>query len=83
MLMCPYRVKDMMKRSFAEIESSKNEANLNIQLEDLEQKLLCADDIEDCSMCRDCIDEYYDKCCRITEFRDKMQVIGTTYVITH
>lgn len=63
----------MMKRSFAEIDSARNESNRMSKLEDLNNKLASVRKV-DCSKCVNSIEEYYEKCSQITELHNAMQV---------
>lgn len=62
----------MMKRSFAEIDSARNEDRRTAKLEEL-KKLASLEDLK-CSKCVHDINEYYDKCLQITDLHNAMQV---------
>lgn len=71
---CYYsRVKDMMKRSFAEIDSVRSESYRMIRLNQL-KKLESESDVNDCSNCMPSINDYYQRCCQISEINNRMQV---------
>ena len=69
----------MMKRSFSEIDSAKNESNRVIQLKELSEKLNSEKELE-CSKCVPSIEEYYKKCSQITELHKEIQVSGTLHL---
>lgn len=68
-----HRVEDMMKRSFAEIDSARHEVDRKQALEDLEQSITGLGQL-DCPVCFEDIDQYYSACARIAHLRREMQV---------
>ncbi len=71
------RIEDMMKRSFAEVDSARHEVDRQQALRDLEQSIGSLEGL-DCPLCSVDIDQYYSACARIAHLRKKMQV--RTYV---
>lgn len=69
-----FRVKDMMKRSFAEMDSAKNESQHVVLLKELENKLESTSELNECSKCLESIHEYYWKCSQINEVNGSLQV---------
>ena len=63
----------MMKRSFAEVDSSKSEGHHVARLQELEKTLNSAGHL-DCPKCADSIEQYYWKCSRIKELNCKAKV---------
>ena len=76
-----FRVKDMMKRSFAEIDSAQNEDNRVTELEELKDKIASMSEIT-CSKCVPSLDEYYIKCSDINMLRQEVQVHGQLLILT-
>ena len=68
-----HRVKDMMKRSFAEIDSAQNEDNRITELEDLKDTIASMSELT-CSKCVPSLDGYYIKCSDINMLRQEVQV---------
>ena len=65
----------MMKRSFAEIDSVRNENKHTTRLERLKEELSSMECL-DCSKCAADIEQYYEKCSQITHLHMKLQVIS-------
>ena len=63
-----------MKRSFAEIDSAKNEVNRTVLLQELNDKLASMEAVTECSICVHDIKKYYENCAQITELNSRMQV---------
>lgn len=83
MYACVYltvRVEDMMKRSFAELDSARHEVDRQQALKDLEQSIGSLEDL-DCPLCSTDVDHYYSACARIAHLRKEMQVEPLLYVI--
>lgn len=64
----------MMKRSFAEIDSVRNEDKRATQLERLKQELSSMERL-DCSICAQDIEDYHEKCSQITHLHMELQVM--------
>jgi hypothetical protein len=63
----------MMKRSFAEIDSVRDENKHVVLLEGLKERLVSLGKL-DCTKCAHNIEEYYDKCSQICHLHEKLQV---------
>lgn len=69
-----YRVEDMMKRSFAEADFLRSETDRHNNLAALQRKIENFSDL-DCPICDPEMDDYFKACSRITQLRNKMQVL--------
>ena len=70
------RVEDMMKRSFAETDSTKHEVDRRQALTDLKKKISDLEKNELCPVCEVDIDEYYSACARLTSLGSQMKVLS-------
>lgn len=68
------RVEDMMKRSFAELDSARHEVDRQQAVQELEQNVGSLQRL-DCPVCDTDIDHYYGACARITHLKKKMQTL--------
>ena len=75
MIMCmDNRIKEMMRRSFAEIDSAQTYSKRKKELDKLEKEFTSFKGLDNCLKCVPSIDEYYQKCSRINELTQRMQV---------
>lgn len=64
----------MMKRSFAETDSTKHEVDRRQALTDLKKKISDLEKNKLCPVCEVDIDEYYSACARLTFLDSQMKV---------
>ena len=67
------RVEDMMKRSFAELDSARHQVDRQQAVEELEQNVGSLQRLG-CPICDTDINHYYGACARITHLKKTMQV---------
>ena len=67
------RVEDMMKRSFAEIDSARHMSCHQEALYSIKESIESLQK-EDCPICIQDIDQYYRACVTVTNFHKNMQV---------
>ena len=67
-----FRVEDMIKRSFAEIDSTRHRSDNQEELHSLREKIQSLHN--DCQICIQDIDQYYSACVTVTNLRKNMQV---------
>ncbi|CAI8055955.1 Helicase SKI2W, partial [Geodia barretti] len=72
------RVEDMMKRSYAEDETTRHEVDRKQTLKQLEEDFRSLQRL-DCPVCDQDLDHYYTACSRIQHLRTQMQA----YLLTH
>ena len=75
------RVEDMMKRSFAELDSARHQVDRQQAVQELEQNVGSLQRL-DCPICDTDIDHYYGACARITYLKKKMQVRIQYYILS-
>ena len=78
----PYRVEDIMKRSYSELDSMKHEVDRQQQLDSINQQTLSMEELS-CSVCSSDIDQYYSCAARITTLQTSMKVHPQYMYILH
>ena len=68
------RVEDMMKRSYAEDETTRHEVDRKQALKQLEEDFKSLQRLE-CPVCDQDLDHYYTACSHIQRLRAQMQVV--------
>lgn len=68
-----FRVEDMIKRSFAEIDATRHISDNQETLYSLKESIQSLQE-EDCPICVQDISQYYNACATVTNFHKKMQV---------
>lgn len=76
-----YRVEDMMKRSFAETESTKHEVDRKQALAGLQQQISDIKSKMSCSVCNIDISQYYSFCARLTMLDNEIKVRVIIHVL--
>ena len=68
-----HRVEDMMKRSYAEDDATKNEVDRKLALQQVEADSKTLKQLN-CPVCDSDLDRYYSSCARIQQLQKQMQV---------
>ena len=71
---CCYRVEDMMKHSFAEIDSARHRVDRQEALDSIKENILSLSKKEDCLICVQDIDSYFSACVSVAKYTYNMQV---------
>lgn len=76
------RVEDMMKRSFAETDSTKHEIDRKQALADLQREISDIQGRESCPVCDVDIAQYYNSCASLSTLNIQMKVCATFFFQT-
>ena len=73
-----YRVEDMIKRSFAEIDSARHQVDRQNALDHIKENLRHLCQMEYCPICSQDINHYYNACVTLDIFHTRIQVSAET-----
>lgn len=69
----------MMKRSFAEVDSARYLVDRQNAQDRIKESIQSLHEQENCSICSQDLEDYYDVCVTLANFQSRIQVSATEY----